>query len=527
MLKLRPYQAEAIDSIYKYFESKTGNPLVVLPTGTGKSLVAAAFIERAITDHPETRILIVTHVKELIAQNYQELIRLWPEAPAGIYSAGLNKRDHSSQILFCGVQSVAKRAYQLQRCDLMLIDECHLVPRKSETTYKRFISDMLQINPLMKVIGLTATPYRTDSGMLHRGPDKLFTDIAYECYLDDMIKQRYLCELVSAKTNTTLSVSGVATRAGDYVPGQLAAAVDIDTVTQSAVAELVQHGAERKAWLAFCVGVQHAEHVRDAVRAHGVTAECVTGSTPAAERDRIISAFKRGEIRALTNANVLTTGFNVPQVDLIAMLRPTQSTGLYVQICGRGSRMAPGKQNCLVLDFAGNIARHGPIDKVRVRRPKANGAETENGMPLKTCPECENKVPINARKCGYCDYVWQPNIEAKASNLAILSSQIEPFWVSCNGLRFAKHLGPSGKPTLKVTYKCGLLLHNQWVCFEHDGRARATAVDWWRQFVGGNAPAPKTVDSALQTLNMQQHNTPQRIKVMHEGKYQKVVGYEF
>ncbi|MFZ1415080.1 MAG: DEAD/DEAH box helicase family protein, partial [Defluviicoccus sp.] len=157
MIELRPYQSGAISAIYQYFEANAGNPLIVLPTASGKSVVLASFTARAIADWPDTRILIVTHVKELIAQNYAEMIRLWPDAPAGIYSAGLNKRDLHAQILFAGIQSIHKRAYDIQRCDLALIDECHLCPRTSDTMYRRFLGDLTTINPHLKVIGFTAT----------------------------------------------------------------------------------------------------------------------------------------------------------------------------------------------------------------------------------------------------------------------------------------------------------------------------------------------------------------------------------
>ena len=165
MIQLRPYQSAAIEAIYGYFSRQSGNPLIVLPTGTGKSVCIAAFMKRAIGDWSDTRILIVTHVKELIAQNYGELIRLWPGAPAGIYSAGLNKRDLHAQILFAGIQSIHKRAYDIQRCDLALIDEAHLIPRTSNTMYRRFLGELATINPHLKVIGFTATPYRLDSGI--------------------------------------------------------------------------------------------------------------------------------------------------------------------------------------------------------------------------------------------------------------------------------------------------------------------------------------------------------------------------
>ena len=146
----------------------------------------ASFTSRAIADWPDTRILIVTHVRELIAENHAEMLRLWPEAPGRHLLAGLNKRDLHAQILFAGIQSIHKRAYDIQRCDLVLIDEAHLIPRTSNTMYRRFLSDLATINPHLKVIGFTATPYRLDSGMLHEGDGALFTDIAHEAGVADM-----------------------------------------------------------------------------------------------------------------------------------------------------------------------------------------------------------------------------------------------------------------------------------------------------------------------------------------------------
>src|SRR4029079_13729692 len=167
----------------------------------------------------------------------------------------------------------------------------------------------------------------------------------------------------------TLDVGDVGSRGGEFIAGQLQAAVDRDPITQPALDEVMLHGQGRRSWLLFCSGVEPASHVAEALRERGVGCATIFGDTPAYERDRIIAAFKRGEIRALASMGVLTTGFNAPGVDLIAMLRPTKSTGLYVQMAGRGTRLAPGKADCLVLDFAGNVARHGPIDAVKPKRP--------------------------------------------------------------------------------------------------------------------------------------------------------------
>lgn len=312
-LSLRPYQRAAIEALYDYFSASSGNPLVVMPTGTGKSLCIAGFTREAIAAYGDTRVLILTHVKELIQQNFMALLRAWPEAPAGIYSAGLSRRDIHAQILFAGIQSIHRHARQVQRCDLVLIDEAHLLGRGDSGMYRSFLAQLNEINAgLLKIVGFTATPYRLDSGMLHEGKDRLFTDIAFQVPVLEMIQQGYLCPVVPKQTSTQLDVGGVGTRGGEFIAKDLEAAVDRDEVTRAAVAEIVQHGEGRGSWLVFCSGVAHARHVRDAIREHGISAETVTGDTPGPERDGILAAFKAGRLRCVTNANVLTTGFDAP-----------------------------------------------------------------------------------------------------------------------------------------------------------------------------------------------------------------------
>lgn len=237
-LTLRPYQTAAIQGIYDYFHQNTGNCVVCIPTAGGKSLVMASFIEGVLKAFPDQRILIVTHVRELIAQNYLELMGLWPEAPAGIYSAGLKQRDLRAPILFAGLQSIHTRVYDVQQCDLILIDEAHLIPRSSNTMYRRFLDGLQRLNPLLKVIGFTATPYRLDSGLLHEGEDAIFTDIAYEVSVRELIDDGYLSPLISKRMATELDVSKVGTRGGEFIAKDLEAAIDRDAITQSALDEI-------------------------------------------------------------------------------------------------------------------------------------------------------------------------------------------------------------------------------------------------------------------------------------------------
>jgi len=522
-LILRPYQAAAVQAIYDYFHQHTGNCVVCIPTAGGKSLVMASFVEGVLKAFPDQRILIVTHVRELIQQNHAELLGLWPDAPAGIYSAGLKQRNLRAPILFAGIQSIHKHVYDVQQCDLILIDEAHLIPRSSNTLYRRFLDGLKRLNPLLKVIGFTATPYRLDSGLLHEGEDAIFTDIAYEVSVRELIDDGYLAPVISKRTATQLDVSQVGTRGGEFIAKDLEAAIDRDSITQSALDEIFAYGQDRRSWLIFCAGVEHAYHVRDAVRARGVVCETITGTTPGAEREALIQAFKAGRIRCLTNANVLTTGFNAPAVDLIAMLRPTKSAGLYVQIVGRGCRRAPGKDNCLILDFAGNIARHGPIDAIQ---PKRRGQGEPEDAPVKTCPACQSIVHAAVRQCPDCGYVFpptKPELDAAASQLAILSTEGAE-WVPVTRVSYARHDKPGKPPSLRVDYWCGLVAHSEWVCLEHEGYPQQKAASWWARRAPGQT-VPTRIDEALAVTD--QLRCPSEIAVRPSGRYTEIVGVRF
>lgn len=522
MLTLRPYQEAAIAAIYEYYETKSGNCCIVIPTAGGKSLVMASFIEGVLKAWPDQRILIVTHVRELIAQNHAEMIGLWPEAPAGIYSAGLGKREAQARVLFAGIQSIHRRANEIGHTDLVLIDEAHLIPGNSSTMYRRFLDALQAINPALKVIGLTATPFRTGSGMLHEGKDALFTDIAYEAPVRDLIDAGYLSPLVSKQPNTRLDVSKVGTRAGDFIARDLAAAVDQDATTRAAVTEIITHGKDRKSWLAFCSGVDHARHVAEEFTCQGITCRTIFGDTPKEERDAIIAAFKRGEIRALASMGVLTTGFNAPAVDLIALLRPTKSAGLYVQMVGRGTRLAPDKENCLVLDFAGNVRRHGPIDLVRPKRPGDGGG---GEAPTKVCPECDSIMALSATECPDCGYVFparEVKIASTAATLPVLSPKVQ--WLPVHGVSYSRHDKRGGLPSMKVTYSCGLKSYNEWVCVAHQGYARQKALEWWRKRAPG-CPMPRTVDDAIAQAG--QLARPTAISVRPSGRFLEISAYRF
>ncbi|QDP60537.1 MAG: putative ATP-dependent DNA helicase [Prokaryotic dsDNA virus sp.] len=521
-MQLRDYQQEAVDSLYTWFDAGKGNPLVVAPTGAGKSVILSEFVRSAVTQYPGTKVIAVTHVKELIQQNAKALLRMWPAAPVGIYSAGLNAKQTGRQITFAGIQSVAKKADRFGSVDLIVVDECHLIPRNPKTLYGKFFDAIRAINPAVKIVGLSATPFRLDSGRLDAGDDALFEGIAYDIPVGMLVTRGYLAPLISKRPDMVFDTSGLHKRGGDYIEGEMDARFNTDDVTRQAVAETIALGHDRKSWLLFCISVSHALAVRDELVRNGISAATVTGDTPPADRARILEDFKAGRIRAITNVNVLTTGFDAPSTDLLAFLRPTQSLGLYMQMAGRAMRTAHGKDNGLVLDFAGNVAKHGPVDAVMLPDDKAKG-KGDGEAPTKTCPQCQEIVFAGARECGCCGYEFPPpeiKIDHTASTAAIMNMTAVEDWRPVTDFAVALHKKPGGDlASMRAEYLIDGKVIKEWVCFDHAGFPRQQAVRWWNQNAG--TTAPESVADALERQS--EIRPPEEAVVRREGKYDRVV----
>lgn len=533
MITLRPYQRESIDHLYQYWSNGGGNGLLVLPTGAGKSLVLATIIKELLDQYPSLRIACVTHSKELIVQNFSEILRIWPGAPVGIYSAGVGRRDARARVLFCGIQSVFNKVQAVGPFDLLIVDEAHLIPRTATTMYGKFISSLMEETPDMRIVGLTATPFRLDSGRLDDGPDALFDEIVYDAAVTDLISDGYLSPLVSKAGTAKIDTAGVHTRAGDFVQSELEAAAMKGDLVHEAVAEIARLGADRRAWLAFCSGVAHAEAVAAAMRDIGIAAASVDGGMKKAQRDQLIGEFRAGRLRCLTSVNVLSIGFNVPHVDLVALMRPTKSAGLYIQQVGRGFRTAPGKSDALILDYAGVVRRHGPVDAVAVESSSRGGGpkgEPEDTVRAKECPECQTLAALNQRTCKTCGYEWQveekPAHEAHADDsVPILSTErVPPKMLPLVEWQFQRWVKYGSQDSVRVTYFAGISTFNEWLAFEHVGRPRETACQWWVMH-GGSAPFPKSVDEALGRLD--ELTQPATISVVPDGRYFRITGRTF
>lgn len=474
---LRDYQKRAIDDLYTWLYKNKGNPCLKLPTGSGKSHVIAGFCKDAVMKWPSTKILMLTHVKELIEQNANKIIEHWPNAPMGIYSASVGQRNLDEPITFAGIQSLRGKSKSLGHIDLIIIDECHTVSHKNEGAYRVLINELKEINPNIRVIGLTATPYRLGHGYIFDG-DAIFDDLIDPVSIEELIHKGYLSKLKSKITKKALNVEGVKKRGGEYIEKELQAAVNTSDNNESVINEVINLAGDRKAWLFFCTGIDHAMKIKDLLIEKGIVAECITGKTSKAERESIIKRYKNGEIQALTNANVLTTGFDYPDIDLIAMLRPTLSPGLYVQMVGRGMRLKSHTDHCLVLDFAGGVQQHGPI--TNVIPPTKKGVNTSGEPPVKVCDECGELVHPTVKICPECNTVF-PIVNKKPYKLHeddIMGK--EPIEMSVSSWRWSSHISKTTKiKMIKIRYYSDNLIKKpveEYLCINHNGYSGQNAL---------------------------------------------------
>lgn len=297
MLTLRPYQQQAVDAVYQHLRERDDNPVVVIPTGGGKTPVMATICRDAVQTW-NGRVLILAHVKELLQQSVDKLKQVCSDLPVGVYSAGLKRRDTEHAVIVAGIQSVYKRACELDAFDLILVDECHLIPSDGEGMYRQFLSEARVLNPQVRVVGFTATPFRLDAGPICR-EDHFLNSVCYEVGVRQLIADGFLSPLISKAGIAKADTSQLHVRAGEFVASEVEAAMDDAALVEAACAEVAEITKDRKSVLIFASGVQHGRHVVSVLaEKHGIDSGFVCGETPDGERDELLTRF-RGEQRRL------------------------------------------------------------------------------------------------------------------------------------------------------------------------------------------------------------------------------------
>jgi len=532
--QLRTYQQEAVDAVLTYCRSLKGNPLVVLPTASGKSIVIAKLAELVSRLIGKKKILVLAHRKELIQQNAAKI-----EGDVGIYHAGIGRYDTENNIIVAGIQSLARNADKIKNVGLIIVDECHLISLNEDSQYRKLFEHYG-----VRVIGFTATPYRLDGGFLHIGASSFFDDIVYEKAVKEMMDEGYLCKLVS-KVSILPDLSNVKVRMGDYIISQLEEAmIDTDLIHRS-METLLAFGELRRQWLLFSPSIKHAEIITDILNSNGICTQMIIGETN--NREVILEDFHMGRIQCLVNVDVLTTGFDEPSIDLIGMFRPTMSTGLYYQMVGRGLRVLEGKKNCLILDYAGNIAEHGPLDKLKVvYNPKTNKSEVVK-YEFRVCPVCETVNGIELKECEECGYGLMTaqvvNHAEAPEDIDIMSVHKEPAWKEVTRMSCSRHKGKNGKKdTLKIEFSCGFPTYTQYLGVESIGYAKRMAlkalkelrldqvhleaIEWWGDYEFKGKEYVSAIDF-LADNHARLLRRPVKLLVDENGKYPDILSFEF
>ena len=497
MYKLRPYQADSVRAVIHYFRKHSTPAVIVLPTGAGKSLVIAELARLA-----KGRVLVLAHVKELVEQNHAKYEGYGLRG--AIFSAGLGRKETDKQVVFASVQSVVRNLDVFaNQFSLLVIDECHRVPDAKNSSYQKVISHLREINPGIKVLGLTATPYRLGMGWIYqyhtRGQvrseePRFFQDCIFELPIRYLLDEEFLtpAKMVDAPVLSYDFSQLKPANTGRYKESELDLVIENSKrATPQIVQQIIRLSQDRQGIMVFAATVRHAQEILNLLPEN--QSAIVIGDTPVSERDNIIQDFKNRKIKYLVNVSVLTTGFDAPHVDLIAILRPTESISLYQQIVGRGLRLSEGKTECLVLDYAGNsydlyqpevgetkpdpnsdivtipcpacgfnnnfwgkLDSNGFLIEHYGRRCQGYFEEVENGtrehcgyrFRAKYCHECGADNDIAARICHECDATLvDPDKKLKeALNLK------DALVFECRDMHLTTHKDSSGRNQLKISY---------------------------------------------------------------------------
>ena len=529
-MQLRLYQREAVDAVYEFLRTRDDNPCVVIPTAGGKTPVMATICRDAV-QRWDGRVLILAHVRELLEQAAEKLHVVAPDLPVGIYSAGLRRRDLGYAVTIAGIQSIYEKACDVGAVDLVIVDEAHLIAPDGEGMYRTFLADAKKINPHLRVIGMTATPFRMKSGTIC-APENILNAVCYEIGVRELIVQGYLCPPRTKAGTLKPETEKLHVRGGEYIAGEVEDLMDDDNLILSACREIVEHTKDRQSVLIFASGGRHGQHIcRVMTERHNAECGFVCGETLPFDRDSLLKRFRAGQLKHLCNVNVLTTGFDAPNIDCVALVRPTLSPGLYYQMVGRGFRLHPGKTDCLVLDFGGNVMRHGPVDAIRITDAASNGG---GEPPAKECPQCRAVIAAGYSNCPECGHAFpdrnQQKHDATASSEGILSGQVTRAEHEVTDVFYSVHSkrgAPADAPrTMRVDYRIAFNEYvSEWVCFEHTGFPRQKAEQWWSRRT--NEPVPDTAEAAVEMTDAGALAPTLAITVERKAgeKFDRVVAY--
>ena len=451
MTQLRPYQEEGVNAAWAKI-SISDNALVVMSTGLGKTELVFGIMHRAVTVKPDIRIVFCVNRIDLLKQTFRRLASHFPLHWLGVYSGGTGNYERSKAITVGTIQSLEKA--DLSHVSLIIFDEAHRVSTDEDSQYAKFIAQQRSRNPKLKIVGLTATPFRA-TGYIY-GKGELFDKIAYDKGLKWAIENNFLVKPRMKRVQEQFDTRGLNIVAGDFDQGQLANLATEDKL-KAQVKDALPRLEDRAKIVWACTCIEHSENLARFLREAGEDAVAYHSKTP--DRDSVMNKWKSSG-RHMTFVTIISEGFDHPPIDAVCLCRPTRSPVLYIQTVGRGLRPSPGKDDCLVLDFGRVVENCGPLDSPRV--PK-KGEKNKPLDAMKFCPECLEYLPKEEMVCPCCGYTFPAvkvevdrykslEVRHKAADILSRSEPKPPVWINIQNVTIGQHKSKNGRNCVKVTY---------------------------------------------------------------------------
>lgn len=389
MIQLYPFQQQIINEVRAHMHAGAKSILIQSPTGSGKTALTTDMLGTA-SRRGHSSVFLV-HRRELVKQSVRAFDK--NNVYAGVIAASFPEEPRA-HVQIASIPTYIRRYQRLRSPVFCVWDECHHLAAKNWTK-------LFNAFPNAFHVGLTATPQRLDG----KGLDDHFEVMVQGPTVGWLIENKYLSPY-RLYAPTSLSMEGVHTRMGDFVKSEVTEIVDKPKITGDAISHYRRLCPDARN-VVFCVSIKHSEHVAEQFRAAGIQAEHVDGNTDALTRDGAIGRFHRGETKILCNVDLFGEGFDVPAIEAVTMLRPTQSLGLYLQQVGRGLRKSPGKEQTIILDHVGNVQRHGLPDEEREWRLEGRDTDSrrsnsEDGPAVKICPKCFAAQFSGGEQCKFC-----------------------------------------------------------------------------------------------------------------------------
>jgi DNA repair protein RadD len=529
MIELRPYQDEALARAMGVL-TKRDNCLLQAPTGAGKTIIFAHLISQWVKKYPKMRIAVLAHRQELINQAYEKLIAVdqsvWSKT--GKACAGLGRVTTTSQVIVGSLQTLVKRELY-QPIHLLIVDEAHRMPPKDrDSQYKELITRLKAKFPRMRMMGVTATPFRLGHGYIFGQEDDWFEALDYEINMKTLIDDGYLVPIrfkINELEGLAQELVNVKKSGGEYVLDGLSSVMTKKIFIDSAVTAWRTYGEERKSGVVFATTIHHGELLVEAFRAAGLKAKIVHSKMNNSERHKVLAEFERNYIDFIVNVGILTEGWDSPKVNLIIMARPTLSPGLYVQMIGRGTRLYDGKKDLLALDLVNNSQVHGlPWAPIIKNKSSSSGS---SWVQLRKCPNCKELIlDLKAKECPVCGYELEedkPPVELEDPGVIKMRELSEGYEVKVTVEKFwgAPYVSQKGNEMLKLTVhtaEVGTIY--DYLDFEGNSGlwSQSKAKRWWRKFATTEPPG----DASEASDRLDELEIPDILKVKRENKWLRI-----